>query len=90
MESKIEEWRERIDDVDEKILWLLSERKKAVLEIGKVKKKNGWKIVDKAREKEIFSGLREKAHELGLSENYVVSLFREIIKNSKKEEKVKK
>mgnify|MGYP001569417921 CR=1 FL=1 len=87
MNNKIAEWRERIDDIDEKLLWLLSERKKAILEIGKVKKENGWKIADKKREKEIFDKLRKKAFESGLNEKYVVSLFKEIIKNSKKEER---
>jgi len=87
MGSKIEEWRDRIDDLDEKLLWLLSERKKAVLEVGKIKKENGWKILDKKREEEIYDNLSKKSHELGLSEKYVVSLFKEIIKNSRKEER---
>ena len=86
MNKELADWREKIDKLDDTILKLLADRKKTVLEVGEIKKKNGFKIVDKEREEEIFSDLRKKASELGLDENYVVSLFEKIIKNSREEE----
>ncbi len=87
MNKEIGRWRRKIDKIDDAILKLLAERKRAVLEIGKIKKRNKFKIVDRQREEEIFGRLRKKVKKFNLNEDYIINLFKEIIKNSRKEEK---
>lgn len=53
----LSEWRNRIDEVDEKILGLLNERTRYVIEIGRVKSQNNLNVYDPEREKDIISRL---------------------------------
>ena len=53
------EWRNRIDKVDEKILDLLNERAKYVIEIGRIKSQDNLDVFDPEREKNIMSHLCE-------------------------------
>ena len=55
----ISEWRNRIDEVDKKILDLLNERARYVIEIGRLKSQNNLEVYDPEREKNITSHLCE-------------------------------
>lgn len=51
---KLKNLRNKIDDLDKKIIQLLNVRAKASLEIGTIKKKNGISIYSPAREREVL------------------------------------
>jgi len=50
----IEDWRQKIDVVDEQLVHLLNERTKAALEIGKLKQKAAMAIYEPGRERAVF------------------------------------
>lgn len=70
--------RKKIDDIDEKILRLINKRGEIALKVSDLKKQNSLRIYDPAREKEIEGKLGEK-NPGPLSNDYIVSIFREII-----------
>jgi chorismate mutase len=84
---KIEEIRKHVDDIDENIIALLNQRKQLVMEIGTEKKSGNKPIVDLRREKQVISKLRRQAKENGLDEDFIESLFKIIIKNSRQVQK---
>jgi chorismate mutase len=55
--SPIHEFRNRIDEIDAKILILINKRLELALEIGRHKKENGEPIVDSTRESSIIKRL---------------------------------
>ena len=50
----VEDHRRRIDEIDELIVGLLSERAQCAARIGGVKRRNGTAVRDEAREREIL------------------------------------
>ena len=84
MEEKLDldEVRKEINRIDDEILQLLVVRKEQTYKVAEYKANNRKEIRDLPREKEIFTRLLLKAKELGLSLDYVKSIFSEIIKDS--------
>ena len=82
----LEEYRERIDEINLEILKLLSERMDVVRKIGDWKEEKGMKIEDEDREIEMYEDLREKGKKLGLDRDFVKGLFERIVKESKKKQ----
>ena len=72
--------RKEIDKIDNKIILLLKKRLESARKIGAYKKKNGLKIVDKKREKEI---LLDRIKKSKLSKDFTKKLFSVIIKESR-------
>lgn len=58
MSDPLDPLRKRIDSLDEKIIALLNERAEVVVEVGKIKQKNGAPIYAPDREKIIFERIR--------------------------------
>jgi chorismate mutase len=56
----ISDWRQKIDDVDDRLVDLLNERARYVLEISKEKKRLGLPVHEPAREKEIMENIRKR------------------------------
>jgi chorismate mutase len=54
----IADWRSRIDELDEQIVMLLSERAAAAVAIGKLKAEGGAPIYEPQREKTVFEHVR--------------------------------
>ncbi len=54
----ITDWRKRIDDVDERLVKLLNERARYVLEIGALKKRLRMPVYEPQREREILENVR--------------------------------
>jgi len=50
----IEDWRRKIDEVDEQLVRLLNERTEAALAIGELKKSAAMAIYEPGREKAVF------------------------------------
>jgi chorismate mutase/prephenate dehydratase len=74
----LENLRKRIDEIDRKLLELLSERGRVAIEISKLKKENSFSVYDPAREREIEKNVT-KINRGPLSKESIISIFREII-----------
>lgn len=82
----IEELRERIDSIDDKIISLLSKRKDSIKRIAEIKKGLNKSILDEKREGEVIEKLKAKAKKNGLDVNFIGSLYKIILNNSKEEQ----
>ncbi len=54
----IEDWRRKIDELDRKLVSLLSERAKAAVEIGKLKRNTSMPIYEPDRERVVFDNVQ--------------------------------
>lgn len=54
----ISDWRQKIDDIDRKLVQLLCQRAQAVHEIGKLKSVAGMPVYEPDREKKVFENAR--------------------------------
>jgi len=54
----IEGWRKKIDDLDRKLVALLSERAKAAIAIGKLKRDTSMPIYEPDRERVVFDNVQ--------------------------------
>ena len=54
----IEDWRKKIDDLDRKLVALLSERAKAAIAIGKLKRDTSLPIYEPDRERVVFENVQ--------------------------------
>jgi chorismate mutase len=53
----IEDWRSRIDSLDRKLVELLSERARHVIEVGKIKNRERKAVFDPERELQVFTNI---------------------------------
>ena len=81
--SELERYRKKIDEVNDKILKLLSKRVDIVKKVKQYKQKHNIPITDKGREKVIFEKLGKKAEEFDLSKTSYKEIFEAIIRHSK-------
>jgi chorismate mutase len=88
----IEDWRRKIDDLDRKLVALLSERARAAVEIGKLKRNTSMPIYEPDRERIVFTNVQE-ANPGPLPGRDLVRIYERIIdvmRNIQKEEIVTK
>jgi chorismate mutase len=88
----IEDWRKKIDEVDRKLVMLLSERARAAVEIGKLKRNTSLPIYEPDRERIVFANVQE-ANQGPLPGRDLVRIYERIIdvmRNIQKEEIVTK
>lgn len=88
MQNNLEKLRKKINTLDKKILTTLSERLATAEKIGKIKKITGKKIIDLQREQELFALHQVWAEDLQLPEELVIKLFKLILQQSKKIQKI--
>ncbi|MEM2537578.1 MAG: chorismate mutase [Candidatus Bathyarchaeia archaeon] len=79
MSGKIAELRQKIDEIDEKILLLLKERIEISKKIGEEKRRHGIPLRDFERENEKYKQITEKALQLKLNPEEVKRVYRGII-----------
>ena len=75
-------FRNEINNIDKKIVKLLSKRKKLVLNIAQSKIQNNRPIRDINREKNLLSKLTSLGKEKNLDPDYIIRLFQLIIEES--------
>lgn len=75
---KVEDWRRKIDEIDRRLVELLNDRARCVLEIGELKKGDGTPLYQPDREREVLSGV-ERANQGPLSEAAIRRLFERIL-----------
>ena len=84
----IEDWRKKIDDLDRKLVALLSERARAAVEIGKLKRNTSMPIYEPDRERIVFDNVQQ-ANPGPLRGRDLVRIYERIIdvmRNIQKEE----
>lgn len=82
------EIRNRIDEIDSKLVELLEERLNIVEEVAMFKKQTGKKIFDEVREKEVINKNIKKVKNKEL-EDYIKIIIQDIMNTSKKYQKFK-
>ena len=77
----INDWRIRIDELNDELIALLNKRASFAAEIGKIKKQKGLPVLDASREQAVLNLVAEKAAEAGgpLSSESFKNIFRVII-----------
>jgi len=84
----IEDWRKKIDELDRKLVALLSERACAVVEIGRLKRNTSLPIYEPDRERIVFANV-QAANSGPLPGRDLVRIYERIIdvmRNIQKEE----
>lgn len=84
----IEDWRKKIDEVDRQLVSLLSERAKAAIAIGKLKRDTSLPIYEPDRERIVFDNVQD-ANQGPLPGRDLVRIYERIIdvmRNIQKEE----
>jgi len=80
--SKLDSLRTQIDDSDEKLLEILTERFKLISEIGHYKKENNSTILQPERWFEILNDRKQLGEEMGLNTDFIDHLLKLIHKES--------
>lgn len=77
----LEEQRKKIDELDHKLVQLLNERARVVVEIGKFKNKTDKPVYAPDREKEVFARIKQ-ANQGPLPDKCLVAIWRELMSGS--------
>ncbi len=77
----LEELRKQINELDHRLVQLLNERARVVVEIGKLKNKTGKPIYSPVREKQVFARIAE-ANQGPLPDRCLVAIWRELMSGS--------
>ena len=75
---EIADWRNKIDELDEKLVLLLSERAAAAAAIGRLKAKSGSPIYEPQREQSVFAHV-QKVNPGPLSDAQVKDVYERIM-----------
>ncbi|GMR12646.1 MAG: hypothetical protein BMS9Abin29_0837 [Gemmatimonadota bacterium] len=67
-QERLTEVRERIAELDDRLIRLIGERRDLVLEAGRIKEALGLPVMDPAREATVVRRAAERARELGIDE----------------------
>jgi len=84
---EIADWRNKIDELDRRLVELLNERAQAAHEIGKLKQNTSMPIYEPEREKKIFENVQRANHgplpesELRTVYERIIDVMRNIQKN---------
>jgi chorismate mutase/prephenate dehydratase len=79
----LEDLRDEIDEIDARIVELISGRMRIAEEIGKEKQKQGKHIEDRERERRVLENVRSIAQEENISQETIENIYRQILKASK-------
>jgi chorismate mutase len=83
---RVEDWRRKIDEIDQRLVELLNERSRCVLEIGHLKKQDGAALYQPDREREVLAAA-ERANRGPLSEAAIRRLFERILDEARSVER---
>ena len=83
---EIEDYRNRIDDIDKNIGALLNERLNACMEIGKLKKQKKLEVTDPSREEQILQNVSGSGDGKEMQQA-IREIYKKIFEESKKLQK---
>jgi chorismate mutase/prephenate dehydrogenase len=78
----LEDLRQRVNDLDRRLIALVAERKAVSEEVARVKRAAGKPTRDYEREREVIMGVRAAAAERGVSPELAEQLLRQLIRSS--------
>ena len=79
---QLEELRQQIDDIDQKLLQLIEKRCRLSGAVGKIKNVTGIEIIDSDRESIIFERLKGTAEEYGIEWDFIKRIWRLLLDQS--------
>lgn len=85
--SQIKKLRKEIDQLDQRLVQILAQRKKIVLRIAAEKKRNSLSVYQPQREIEIHQNTQKVAQQLNLNPQFIKNLFNLILKEMRKVQK---
>jgi len=83
----ISDWRQRMDEIDKKLVELLNERSRCALEVGRLKQAAGMPIYQPARENDVLANA-ERNNRGPLTNAAIRRLFERIIDEARSAERV--
>jgi chorismate mutase-like protein len=86
-DKNVEDWRRKIDDIDRRLVELLNERSRCVVEIGRIKQVSGEALYQPDREKQVLDGVVH-ANPGPLSDAAIRRLFERILDEARSVERV--
>lgn len=85
--SDLEDFRRRIDAIDEHLVRLLNARSACALEIGRIKERDGLAVYQPTREAEVLDHVRQ-SNTGPLDDQAIVRLFERIIDEARRLERL--
>ena len=82
----VEDWRTKIDEIDRRLVDLLNERSRCVVEIGRIKQVSGDALYQPDREKQVLDGAVQ-ANPGPLSDAAIRRLFERILDEARSVER---
>jgi len=58
-DKSVDDWRRKIDEIDRRLVELLNERSRCVVEIGRIKQASGEALYQPDREKQVLDGVAQ-------------------------------
>lgn len=86
-DRELQDLRKKVDEIDQKLIDLVSQRLGLAEDIFTKKKKSGKEILDRTREREIIQKTRKNAREKGLDPDFLESLMRLMISETAGEQR---
>ena len=83
----VEDWRREIDEIDRRLVELLNERSRCVVEIGRIKQASGEALYQPDREKQVLDGVA-RANPGPLPDAAIRRLFERILDEARSVERV--
>jgi chorismate mutase / prephenate dehydrogenase len=81
-QTTLNDLRQRLNDIDRRLLFLVAERKAVSVDVARVKRASGYPTRDYKREREVIMGARAMALELQVSPALAEELLRLLIRES--------
>lgn len=84
--ENLDDFREKLEKIDEDILIAIAKRNEISKQIGKFKNKHQIKVTDDTREKYILNLLQNKAENLNIDKEIIKPIWSQIFKESKRQQ----
>ncbi len=81
--DRIDELRYEIDEINQRLLALISERQDVSVAIGAIKTAHGLPLYSESREAELLEKFRADAERLDIDPDYVEELMRVVLEHSR-------
>lgn len=82
-QDQIDELRRQIDEINQRLLLLISERQDVSVAIGAIKVEHGLPLYSEVRESELLATFRDDAERLDIDPDYVEELMRVVLEHSR-------
>ncbi len=86
-DKNVEDWRRKIDEIDKRLVELLNERSRCVVEIGRIKQASGDALYQPDREKQVLDGVVQ-ANPGPLPDSAIRRLFERILDEARSVERI--